>query len=148
VGSRVAIRQTLSRISRSVALLAAAALIVLAFVPVVFGPAFGGVARALGIEPEHACACGMKAGTCGCPECERALKGDTSRLPETQAVLGSCDDHGRASLGAALPPGLLPPCIGLPVRLHATLLATTLTTARVPFEPQAPPTPPPRFDAA
>jgi hypothetical protein len=66
----------------------------LAFVvmlPVALGPARMTIERALGGEPSHACACGMKRGTCGCPECER-LDREAKKVSKHVAVRSTCED--------------------------------------------------------
>jgi len=82
----------------------------LAFVvmlPVALGPARMTIERALGGEPSHACACGMKRGTCGCPECER-LEQAAKKASKHVAVRNTCeDDDGFARAPAA--PIVTPP---------------------------------------
>jgi len=128
----------------------AALCLALAFVllPLALGPAMSSFAIALGGAPEHLCACGMKAGTCGCPECERRERllrtDDAPPVPNTRAVLGSCDDHGRGSLAASLPPAIVPPTLSVLASPCFGVLATAVVIEGAPPEPGAPPTPPPR----
>lgn len=116
-----------------------------ALVLVALGPALGPFARALGATDEHACACGMKPGTCGCAACARMLHQDEPATPRLVAVLGSCDDHGPASLSAPLPIALVPEGI----RVAPSPRAGDLPAASPPGSPPSlgdpPPTPPPRL---
>jgi hypothetical protein len=69
-------------------------LVWLAFVvmlPVALGPARTTIERALGGEPVHACACGMKRGTCGCPYCERTEL-EAKEVSKHVAVRNTCED--------------------------------------------------------
>jgi hypothetical protein len=114
-------------------------------VPLVLGPALAPVARtlALGGPNAHACSCGMKPGTCGCPECEREARGD-GHLPDAQDVLGSCDDRGPRSLGAGLPPAVEPARLALLSPPVVGRLSPPAPEPRPVSLTDAPPTPPPR----
>jgi hypothetical protein len=114
--------------------------------PIALGPATMPLVRALGGLEEHHCACGMKAGKCGCPECariEEVRKLDDEHVRGQPLLKSSCDD------GSALT---------APALAHATLGAP-LAVARAAIddgppslEPQRltsrerprPPLPPPR----
>jgi hypothetical protein len=116
--------------------------------PAAFGPAIGGVMHALGVSmTEHVCKCGMPAGKCGCPECDRL---EQERLHEHQgerlaALKRHCDDDAPPIPFGALPSAVL-----------AARGATTLPVPRGERLPVAapgaffqsavdePPTPPPR----
>jgi len=121
-----------------------AALVVAA--PLVFGPAFSWALTTLGAVNEHTCACGMRQGECGCPECARLTaqkKSDDAPKPY-RTFKRTCDDDAPTAAAASLPiatPPLaaltLPPC---PVaRALPTPEAVVRTRDRA-----APPSPPPR----
>ncbi len=75
--------------------------------PLLGGNAYGAWLRVVAPEVVHMCSCGMKAGTCGCPECElRERQRLDERAPKPYPVLRSqCD--GDDDL---LPSGTVPPC--------------------------------------
>jgi hypothetical protein len=120
--------------------------------PAAFGSATGAVMHALGAATaEHVCKCGMPAGKCGCPECERL---EQERRHEHQslaipALKSHCDDDAPPIQLGALPaavPGagataVLPPERGERVSVRATLDHPHDLRLR-------PPTPPPRSAAA
>ncbi len=62
--------------------------------PIALGPATSTVTRFLGGELEHHCACGMKRGQCGCPECEHLehARRDAKRASKYVAVRSTCED--------------------------------------------------------
>ncbi len=126
-------------------LVALASLMMAFLLPLALGPALAPLTRALGVAPEHACACGMKPGTCGCPECERLLREGDAPVPTTHATLGSCDDHGSRSLASALPPCFVPPAFAVAASPHVGLLAPVPPPPRLSTQPSPPPTPPPRY---
>jgi hypothetical protein len=78
--------------------------------PIALGPATSTIARTLGGAPQHTCACGMKRGTCGCPECAHleTARRDAKNAPRYVAIRSTCeDDDGfvRApTIPAATPP--------------------------------------------
>jgi hypothetical protein len=129
---------------------ACAVLAVLA-APAAFGAATGVVMRELGAATaEHVCKCGMPAGKCGCPACERL---ENERRHEhaslaIPALKGHCDDDA--------PPIQLG---GLPSAAAAAGTAVVLapergerTPALLAFDQPPsfdlrPPTPPPRLAA-
>lgn len=79
------------------------ALLVFLLAPVWLGPAMGPLVRALGgAVTEHACACGMKRGQCGCPLCVAEEK---ARLYESKhiTVRTNCNDDGVAPVVAIAP---------------------------------------------
>jgi hypothetical protein len=121
-------------------------LVWLAFVvmlPVALGPARTTIERALGGEASHACACGMKRGTCGCPECER-IEQEAKRTAMHVAVRNACEgDDGLARPPAA--PIVTPPNAPLVVA-RATSIARELPSASSLDSQLArePSTPPPR----
>jgi hypothetical protein len=116
--------------------------------PSAFGPAMGGVMHALGVSmAEHVCKCGMPAGKCGCPECDRL---EQERLHEHQseqlaALKRHCDDDA-----PAIPFGVLPSAV-LAARSATTLpvprgerLPVAAAARSIPSPLDEPPTPPPR----
>lgn len=116
--------------------------------PAAFGPAIGGVMRELGVSlQEHACKCGMPAGKCGCPECDRL---EQDRLHEHQgervaALKRHCDDDA-----PAIPFGVLPPAVVaasgatmLPIP-RGERLPVTAAGASISSPDDEPATPPPR----
>jgi hypothetical protein len=120
--------------------------VVAAVLPLAFGPALERLAFALTGEAEHACACGMKPGTCGCPRCERLAGADVTPAPT--ATLSSCDNHGKGALGARLPPCVFASGFVVAEAPAAGVLETTLVATARPRGPDAPPTRPPRRDVA
>ncbi len=121
------------------------ALILAFLLPLALGPALSPLATALG-APAHLCACGMKEGTCGCPECERQL-GMTPDGPLGQsahAVLRSCDDHGRGTLSGGASPCVLPASITLASSPLRAVSTPSFRDERIGRWADAPPTPPPR----
>jgi hypothetical protein len=138
----VLVRGWLERLVRRAAVMAAAVLFAL---PVLLGPATPvAVALLADAVTAHHCACGMKAGRCGCPECEesaRRLDGPTG--PVVRRF--SCDDP--RFVQGALPPMLLPPGLAAP-RASAVSTAFDANEERAPAgEDAPPPTPPPRAGA-
>lgn len=130
---------------------ACAVLAVLA-APAVFGAATGIVMRGLGAATaEHVCKCGMPAGKCGCPECERLEqeRRNEHRSLAIPALRSHCNDDAPpiqlGALPAAVPgPGaaaVLPPERGERVSVR--------TAPQHPDDLRLrPPTPPPRSAAA
>ena len=117
--------------------------------PLWLGPAMAPLNAALGART-HVCACGMKAGTCGCPECAKK----ESRLHDAAArehaenarpiLKSTCSDDDDALPSSALPPCVLPASISAvrePVS-KALRAPPSLGTAATWF--RAPPTPPPK----
>jgi hypothetical protein len=110
--------------------------------PIGLGPATGAVARALGAL-DHACACGMAPGTCGCPACARLERERTRR--ETNPVLESnCERDGAAVPIAPLPPCVLAGQIALDVPGIEESMASPLLVLVHLVDRDGPPTPPPR----
>jgi hypothetical protein len=118
-----------------------AMLVVLA--PIGLGPATGAIARALGAF-DHACACSMAPGKCGCPACARLEREREQRHGSRPVLESNCEREG-----ALVPTALLPPCV-LPGELtveapvlHESLTSPPLTRLH-PADRDGPPTPPPR----
>jgi|HubBroStandDraft_1064217.scaffolds.fasta_scaffold184556_2 hypothetical protein len=122
----------------------ALALAVLA--PMVFGPAFMPLTRALGGDETHVCACGMAPGKCGCPECERV---EHERLRESAprpypVLRGPCSRDTATSGYASLPPSIAP-STGVLLPRAPVEWVTTEALENVPSRLSAEPaTPPPR----
>jgi len=110
--------------------------------PLALGPALAPLISALGGEGDHACACGMKPGTCGCPECA-LLAGAGSAVPDAHASLRSCDDH-RVAPPSGLPPGVLPAGFVVAPAPSFGLVASSPPVSVSPGDRAPPPTPPPR----
>jgi hypothetical protein len=111
------------------------------------GPAMTPLVAALGGAPEHHCACGMKRGTCGCPECAaleraRARENRDARLP---TVRTTCDDTDVSPSAAAIPPCVAASPVGL-VAASSVRVDVSITALR-PIDANLiePPTPPPRI---
>jgi hypothetical protein len=127
-------------------------LVVLA-APAALGPATGPMLRELGVAmTEHVCKCGMPAGKCGCPECERLehLLASGRRTAEgTSLIKPQCDDDAPLVRFAALPSAVIAAtrAVRLPVpaadgvRFYASASLLTRPADR-------PPTPPPRLATA
>jgi len=145
VSLRVPVKVVLARRTAALLRLALAALVLALLVPLTLGPALRPLARQLGATTPHSCACGMRPGTCGCPECERLLHGDgTAPVPTEHASLGQCDEHGQAPLAAGLPPAIVPPGVALARSRPGPLLTAVPPPSSRPRVADAPPTPPPR----
>jgi hypothetical protein len=139
------------RVRRWVRLACVIAVGIVLAAPLLLGPALAPMARALGGDPQHLCACGMEEGKCGCPECERMAQAAhdddmADAIPSPRPVLKSgCDDDTRvvpsfaAFTVATLPAGeTLPPP-------HAMASTDTLAPdTLLPRGRKRPPTPPPR----
>ncbi len=127
------------------AAIAAATLVVLV-VPAALGPTWGPLLRQLGAQATHVCKCGMKPGTCGCPDCARLEQQEhDDRAPlSVPALRRTCDDDTPALGSSALPDAVVP--------LAATMPPVPLTGSAARLEPSLhpasgedrPPTPPPR----
>ncbi|MGO9834387.1 MAG: hypothetical protein ACLP1X_09245 [Polyangiaceae bacterium] len=130
---------SLRRLARSTRVLLAV-LAVLA--PIGLGPATGAIAHALGAL-DHACACGMAPGKCGCPACAR-LERERSRRGTSPVLESNCERDGAAVPVAPLPPCVLPSELALDVSgLEESLASPPLTPLHL-ADRDGPPTPPPR----
>jgi hypothetical protein len=121
----------------------ALALVLLA--PILLGPAIGPVTRALGGEAQHLCACGMIAGTCGCPECEKIEhQRHRQNLPRAYPVIkGQCGGEDTPVAFAPLP-NVAPASVSLLVPKPAVRVVMPLPIPRwASLDPVEPPTPPP-----
>jgi hypothetical protein len=129
--------------------LAAATLVVIAL-PAALGPTWGPILRALGEQRTHVCKCGMKAGTCGCPECARLEheRLDAKRPCPVPALRRACDDEAPAFAFGDMPLAVVPASSRVPVvpSLGEALPPDAMPVFRgVEAEP---PTPPPRIAQA
>ncbi len=115
--------------------------------PLLLGPGANAVLRALGAADVHRCACGMKQGECGCPECERM---EHAREHEAEALRGhavlksTCDRDGATPGYSSLPAFAAPLASALPApafELRAFVAAPDFDPS---LERARPPTPPPR----
>jgi hypothetical protein len=115
-------------------------------VPSALGPAMGPVLRLLG-ESAHLCQCGMKPGTCGCPECARLERQRLANVERLVApILEQACDPVPAMRFAGLPSGVL-------TAADAALVLVVPRGERLPVFADSPmviraeakpPTPPPR----
>ena len=113
--------------------------------PLWLGPAMAPINAALGAH-DHVCACGMQAGTCGCPECaemerERRAEHEATAVP---VLKGSCSDDDGAAPGSPLPPCVLPATFVAALIPDVAHLAPRSALPGVSVETTEPPTPPPR----
>ncbi|HEY8089443.1 MAG TPA: hypothetical protein VIF09_16395 [Polyangiaceae bacterium] len=117
--------------------------------PCALGAAMQPVLRAVSGVDEHVCKCGMKPGTCGCPECAK-LEDDrrAERAPSPLPVLRThCDDDAPAMpLGAPLPSAVFAATATatLPAS-RGERLPVAAVHAFIPSCDLEPPTPPPRI---
>jgi hypothetical protein len=118
--------------------------------PLLCGNAFGAWLRVVAPEAVHMCACGMKAGTCGCPACElRERQRLEERAPKPFPVLRSqCDDDAEM-----VPTGTVPACTVAPPSFviapsEPMLVAETPVVAPLSRERIEPSKPPPRSSLA
>jgi len=131
---------SLRRLARSTRGLVAI-LVVLA--PIGLGPATGAIARALGAL-DHACACGMAPGKCGCPACARLERERTGRHAALPVFKSSCEREGVAVPTAPLPPCVLPGELAVAAPALEETMASPSLARPHPADRDGPPTPPPR----
>jgi hypothetical protein len=119
------------------------ALVLLA--PMILGPALGPVTKALGGEPRHLCACGMVAGTCGCPECEKAehQRQSDNALHSYPVLKGKCAGDETPVTFAPLPAATPALLAFVSPRTPAEPAVPVTQAAWVSLERLRPPTPPP-----
>jgi hypothetical protein len=110
--------------------------------PIALGPATLTVTRWLGGDAVHRCLCGMKRGTCGCPECARIerQRSDAARGHAQPTFRAACDDDDGFVRAPSLPTVVLSgerlvitkpeiaPFDAVPPPLHESQLVTTPTT--------------------
>jgi hypothetical protein len=113
--------------------------------PVLLGPATGAVLHLLGAEAVHHCACGMKPGECGCPECARLeeRRRDDAQPTAFRVIKPACDDDDLFET-FALPEAIEAPRDAVaPPALAAIVPDIARDRLWAPPAPE-PPTPPPR----
>jgi len=116
-------------------------LVFVVMLPVALGPARMTFERALGGEPSHTCACGMKRGTCGCPECEK-LEQQRANVSKHVAVRNTCeDDDGfvRAPATPIVTPPNAPLVIAAATSTHGELPIVSSLDSQLAREPSTPP---------
>jgi hypothetical protein len=120
--------------------------------PLLLGPGSGAILRALGGADEHRCACGMKAGECGCPECERlehARQLEADALRGRSVMRSTCDDNGaRLAPAGGLLVATAPTHAVLPAVAFERMEPLTGSQPDRSLERARPPTPPPRHTSA
>jgi hypothetical protein len=118
--------------------------------PMVFGPGASWVLRSLGAAAEHTCLCGMRLGTCGCPECDDLAKSYLSaKKPSARPVVRrDCEDDGDAPRGGALPQVIVPAALAFLAAPVEVPVAAPLSVTLRPRDREKPPSPPPRTRAA
>jgi hypothetical protein len=122
--------------------------------PLWLGPAMAPLNAALGAH-EHVCACGMKAGTCGCPDCammehqrEQELQRErrASHDPASPRVIkGTCSSDDEAIPSSTLPPCVLPAASAVVLAQAATFALESPLKRLHSLQRRGPPTPPPRM---
>jgi hypothetical protein len=115
--------------------------------PALLGPGVMRVLVDLGTHA-HVCKCGMRAGTCGCPECERLEKLRTAdeRPCPVPAMRRQCDDPPAFAPSA---PWVAVPTWGVRLSPIPVLGEQTPAFSALPHADPVldPPTPPPRIAA-
>jgi hypothetical protein len=114
--------------------------------PIGLGPATSTVVRLLGGGPEHVCMCGMKRGTCGCPECQRleAERRAGRRVRAYDVIHRTCDGDDGVAVTPALPPFVsAPDGVAVPEPAAAKTAPTPIAALRSQLA-REPSTPPPR----
>ncbi|MCL2779637.1 MAG: hypothetical protein FWD73_16725 [Polyangiaceae bacterium] len=140
------LRQSLRSLLRGLVL--SIALIVSA--PLVFGPAGNAVLRMFVDMDEHHCACGMKPGACGCPDCallEKARLAERDVLRAHPILKSTCKDD-------SLIPGAREPIVAtaplfvtLPPVIFEAVSFDRLSEVDPSIGRARPPVPPPRISA-
>jgi hypothetical protein len=114
--------------------------------PIALGPALSTVTRLLAGPPVHVCMCGMKRGTCGCPECQ-ALETErraARHVHRFAIVHRTCDDDDGVAVAPALPAFVGPPDgVAVTPPPAARTAPTTVAALRSQLT-REPSTPPPR----
>lgn len=136
-----------ARVRRILHLVVVTTVAVILAAPLLFGPGANAFLRALGGDAEHRCACGMVAGKCGCPECERL---EHQEQHEAEALRGhavlksTCANDDAIPGYGSLPVVAAPLAMALP---HAAFEMREIFVVDVTdssLERGPPPTPPPR----
>ncbi len=118
--------------------------------PLLCGNAFGAWLRVVAPAVAHTCACGMKAGTCGCPDCERMERAHLEeRAPKPYRVLRSqCDDDGEMVPTGTVPPSTIASPAFVVAPSESRLIASRPLTSPESRERREPAKPPPRSSLA
>jgi len=111
--------------------------------PMSLGPATGALARALGAL-DHACACGMTPGKCGCPACARLERERTRQTAARPVLEANCERETAAPPTASWPPCTIPRELALEASETAGSVEAPIPAQLQPFDSDGPPTPPPR----
>jgi hypothetical protein len=129
--------------------LCAYAVLVTLAAPAAFGPAMGPVLRELGAQQAHFCKCGMPAGKCGCPECERLERArQQAHAPDAVPTFRrDCDDDAPSILRSALPVAALASKTETLPAPRGERVRPTHADSPPPCPHLDPPTPPPRLAA-
>jgi hypothetical protein len=125
----------------------AAAMLLTIAAPAALGPALGTVLDQLGSAHEHVCKCGMKPGTCGCPDCAKAEHERlATRGRDVLPVLkGGCHQDAAAIQFAALPPAVVTAAGALLPAPRGDRIPRFEASPFVLDRDLDPPTPPPRL---
>ena len=118
--------------------------------PMMLGPATSWALRTLGAAAEHTCLCGMRLGTCGCPECDDLAKSylSTKKPSALPVVRRDCEDDDDAPRGGALPQVIAPAALAFVASPVEVPVAAPLSVTLQPRGREEPPSPPPRTRAA
>ena len=113
-----------------------------ALAPVWLGPALAPL-NAAADAATHVCACGMKPGTCGCPECAQLERDRHDQFRSHRySIKRTCDDD--LFVGGSLSPFLLADASWTARRFAASVAQHDLVSTKWSNEGVPPPTPPPR----
>jgi hypothetical protein len=134
-----------ARVRRFVALVCQLAAAIVVAAPMLLGPALSPLLRATHNEA-HLCACGMAAGTCGCPECDRleAQRHEDETPGPNPVIRSSCDDDESPLPSTAQPPSVLAAAFALRDDAPGDVLPIAPLAPLTSLENDGPPTPPPR----
>ncbi|HEY8076374.1 MAG TPA: hypothetical protein VIF62_19750 [Labilithrix sp.] len=136
-----------ARVRRAVHVVVVTAIAIVLAAPLLLGPGANAVMRALGATEVHRCACGMKQGACGCPECERlehAREHETEMLRAHAVLKSTCDGDGAIAGYSAIPAFAAPLASVLPAPAYEQRSFVAAPDFDPPLERARPPTPPPR----
>jgi hypothetical protein len=136
-----------ARARRALHLVCTLAVGLLLAAPMLLGPAAPWALRALGGEPVHRCACGMKQGKCGCPECAdlEHARAQAKKPSARPTVKSTCDDDAPPMPNASpLPRATEPSVVAAMPPSFELVEPSEAPDALRPRGREAPPTPPPR----
>jgi hypothetical protein len=138
-------RSWLHMLARRVSVLA----VIVAALPMLLGPTTGVVLMLVGAGTVHHCACGMKPGHCGCPDCARIQRGlDASRSQLRCVVRTACNDDAAAPVDGVVPPAISPSHVIVPRPPDASRLIRSSPGFPKSQNAPEPPTPPPKIRIA